>query len=65
MKKTGGKNTQKSNTPARRLLLNKETIRNLLTEDQLKAVQGGFGNVMAAGDTDNDGNGSRNNVSGH
>lgn len=63
MKKTGGKNTQKGNTPARRLLLNKETVRNLLTEDQLKAVHGGL--AVAVGDTDNDGNGSRNNVSGH
>lgn len=58
--KDQGKKAQKGNTPARRLLLKRETIRNLLTPEQLKYVHGGLAKENA---TDGDGNSSRNNRS--
>lgn len=63
MKKNDGNNgKQKEKSATGRLLLNKQTIRNLLTADQLKGVHGGVG---SDGDGGDDGASSRNNHSGH
>jgi hypothetical protein len=64
MKKSDEKNLKhKGSAPAGRLLLNKETIRNLLTDEELRLVNGGAVNL--GGDTGDDGKTSRNDHSGH